>query len=102
MEDLEDSKTRFAAFNHLELEIDISDANACSHSGDCGDDVMELLGRDYIRNQFAKIDPDAIRKELREYGAWDDEQLSNEADNEMRILWVACGDIVDELCMEGA
>ncbi len=38
---------------------------------------------------------DALRAELREYGAWDDEQLADDAANWDRIVWIAAGDILE-------
>jgi large repetitive protein len=34
---------------------------------------------------------------LDEYGAWDDKELRDHAQNLQRILWLACGDIVDNI-----
>lgn len=34
---------------------------------------------------------------LRGYGAWDEEQLKDHDENLTRILWLACGDILEEL-----
>jgi hypothetical protein len=42
-----------------------------------------------------RIDAEALRKELREYGAWDDQELTDHEQNLQRILWIAAGDIVE-------
>jgi hypothetical protein len=39
------------------------------------------------------MDPATLAAELREYGAWDDDELSEHDANLERILWLACGDI---------
>jgi hypothetical protein len=44
-----------------------------------------------------KISAYSLRAELREYGAWNEEELSNHEDNLARILWIACGNIREEL-----
>jgi len=66
-----------------------------SHSGPCDDDVDAHLFLPKFRRQFRKIDPEDIRAELKEYGygAWDAEELADDAKNQARILWIAAGDI---------
>jgi hypothetical protein len=56
---------------------------------------MALSQNRKIRRQLERIDPEVLRKELREYGAWDDEDLADHAQNLQRILWIAAGDIVE-------
>lgn len=80
----------------IELEITLPDAKSASHQGQCDDDVLELSKVPYIAEQLEKIDPKLLADELREYGAWDDEELADHAQNLQRILWLACGDIVEE------
>jgi hypothetical protein len=48
-----------------------------------------------IRAQLERIDPKVLRDELREYGAWDDQELADHGQNLQRILWIAAGDIVE-------
>jgi len=38
---------------------------------------------------------------LQEYGGWEPAQLANHADNLERLLWIACGDLVDYQFLEG-
>ena len=93
---LMDMEKVFASFNRFEIELFMHDAEKGSHSGDCESDVIELMNEPYIKEQLDKIDPVALKTELRDYGTWDDEELSNHEDNKMRVLWIACGDIVEE------
>jgi hypothetical protein len=79
----------------IELEIDLDDAHSGSHQGQCDDDVQALSSVPYIAAQLDAIDPALLADELREYGAWDDEQLADHDQNIQRILWLACGDIVE-------
>jgi hypothetical protein len=79
------------------LEMSLEDAESVSHSGQCDDDVLALSKRSDIASQLDAIDPEDLRKELREYGAWDDEELSDHDQNLQRILWLAGGNIVDEV-----
>lgn len=41
----------------------------------------------------AAVTPEALRAELREYGAWDAEQLADDDENWKRIIWIAAGNI---------
>lgn len=86
--------TRAAYFNYIgsiELPEDVIDA--CHHSGDCTEDCMRCMELPEIKAELAEIDPEQLRKELREYGAWDEDQLQDHHENLLRILWIAAGNI---------
>lgn len=87
----------YATFNRFELKLTKAQALQGSHPGPCDNDIAELLQVPSIRRQFKKIDPDMIRDELQDWGAWDDEELSNIPDNQARILWIACGNIREDI-----
>lgn len=74
----------------------IQDAASCSHSGPCDLDVEALMGQGYISEQLAKIDPAILRGELREYGAWDDDELADHDANLMRLVWIAACDVAED------
>ncbi len=79
----------------IELQMTKDQARGASHQGQCDDDVKALSEVPAIARQLVKIDPALLRDELREYGAWDDDELQDHAQNLQRILWLAAGDIVD-------
>lgn len=79
----------------IEIEMTMAQAQSATHPGPCDHDVMALSQNRKIRRQLERIDPEVLRKELREYGAWDDEDLADHAQNLQRILWIAAGDIVE-------
>lgn len=79
----------------LALSLTLEDAQSGYHQGDCENDVRGLRRLPYVREQLAAWDPDSVRSELREYGAWDENELEDDDMNEVRMLWLACGDIVD-------
>jgi len=81
----------------IELQITKKQAGIGSHSGQCDNDIAYLRTLPAIKRQLAKLDPDTLKKELSEYGAWDDEQLNDHDENLTRILWIACGDIQEEM-----
>jgi hypothetical protein len=80
----------------IELDITESDARIGSHAGQCDEDIDYLLTLDYIKKQLADIPADLLVDELREYGAWDETELSDHEQNKARLLWIACGDILDQ------
>lgn len=79
----------------IEIQMTKAQAASASHQGQCDDDVMALSRVPKIARQLAKIDPETLRRELDEYGAWDDAELADHDQNLQRILWLAAGDIVD-------
>jgi len=87
----------WTSFNRFEIQMTKKQALSASHSGDCESDVNSLLKLPAIKQQLKKIPDDTLQDELREYGAWDDEQLKNRHDNEQRIIWLAAGNIADDL-----
>lgn len=91
----------YAQFNHFEIKITKVQAFQGSHPGPCDQDIRDLLQVPAIKRQFKQIAPENIQKELRDYGAWDDEELSDHEANKARILWIACGDIQEELAIKG-
>lgn len=83
-----------------DLRLTRSDANACSHSGSCDDDVNSLMTKPYVKKQLALLEPVTLAKELKECGAWDDIELSNHNDNLLRWVWISAGDITERLFMQ--
>ncbi len=72
-----------------------SDAKKCSQSGDCGPHIEELLKKPYIKKQVETLNPCQLTKELKEYGAWDSEELKDHQENIKRWLWISAGDIAE-------
>jgi hypothetical protein len=83
------------SLGRIEINIKMKDAHIGSHQGQCDDDINYLLTVPYIKKQLEKIRPELIAECLKELGAWDAEELSNHEDNLSRLLWVACGDLVE-------
>ena len=79
----------------IELQMTGADADSCSHSGSCDSDVLALSHTPYIARQLRKLAPETVREELRGYGAWDDEELADHAQNLQRLLWLAACDIAE-------
>lgn len=86
-----------AYFNYIqEIELPLEIADQCSHPGDCSEDVKECAQLPEIKAQLDEIDPERLKEELDQYGAWNETELSNHQDNLERILWIAAGDIMEE------
>jgi DNA-binding FadR family transcriptional regulator len=79
----------------IEIQMTKAQAESASHPGQCDDDVRALSNHRKIRAQLERIDPKTLRDELREYGAWDEEELADHDQNLQRILWIAAGDILE-------
>lgn len=78
-----------------DFQITKAQAAIGSHAGDCEGDIKYLRDVPAIRRQLAKLNPDKLRKELKEYGAWDEKELSDHDMNLTRWLWISCGDICE-------
>lgn len=87
----------YATFNRFEIVMTKKQANSVSHSGQCYDDVKALMENKKFMSQFKNIDKDAIREELKECGTWDNDELTDDEKNLERIIWIAGGNISDEL-----
>ena len=86
-----------AVFDRFEIQMSLKEAKSASHPGPCDEDVDALLKLPKIAKQLDKIGHDRIRDELREYGAWDEEELANWEDCKARIVWIAAGNICEEV-----
>lgn len=86
----------YATFNRFEIKMTKAQAESASHPGQCDSDVAALLQLPEIKRQLAKIPDATLTEELKEYGAWDDGELQDRADNESRIIWLAACDITEE------
>jgi len=80
----------------IELNITKKVAAICSHMGDCEQDVKFVL-QEYpkVKRQLDKINPEVLASELKEYGAWDSDELADNEQNKVRLLWIASGDILE-------
>ena len=76
-------------FNRFEFSLTQEDIAACSTQGAVDDAVAAVLEEAYIQEQFQRIDPEDIREELAEYGAWDATELMIDEDNQQRVVSIA-------------
>jgi hypothetical protein len=90
----------YASFNYFEIEMTKKQAESVSHPGPCDDDVEILLQDRKIKRQLKKIPDDKLRMELKEAGI-DPENLQTRHDLEMYIIWIAGGNIMDNIHDKG-
>jgi hypothetical protein len=57
---------------------------------------MALSKDPAIAAKMAKINPAVLAEELKEYGAWDAEELADHDQNIQRLLWIAGNDVAEE------
>lgn len=81
----------------IELRIAIEDVRRIARSGQNDADVAEVSKRPYMAKQLTKIEPELLVSELREYGAWEDSELGDHAQNLQRVLWIAAWDVFEEM-----
>lgn len=79
----------------IEIKLTKKQASIGSHSGQCDTDIKYLRQLPAIKRQLDKIDAELLRGELKEFGAWDENELQDHNANLDRILWIACGDILE-------
>lgn len=82
-----------AYFNRFTLDLPDEAVSDCSHTGACDEDVF-VWSKAIPRPD--EITPDALRSELKEYGAWDSDELADDDTNWQRIIWLAAGNIKEE------
>ena len=87
-------ENQYAQFNRFELLIPEQAVKDCYHQGDCEDDCKFWVDKVIALNN---IDPNLIKEELKEYGAWEDEELNDDRQNWIRILWLGAGNIQDDI-----
>mgnify|MGYP001615458295 CR=1 FL=1 len=87
----------YAIFNRFEIKLTKAQAMQGSHQGPCDLDIRALLAVPAIKRQLNKIPAESLAKELQEYGAWDETELQDHEQNKARILWIACGNIREEI-----
>ncbi len=83
-----------ASSGRIELQFTEEQAQSMPLSGDC-ESAAEFLVIE-LADQLAKIEDETLREELREYGAWDDEELQDRTRNLLRLVWLAASDTCEE------
>lgn len=82
-----------AEFDRFSISMSLKQAQSASHAGRCDEDVKALLKHPSIIKQLAAIASAKLVEELKEYGAWDAEELADHEMNKNRIIWLAACNI---------
>ena len=77
-------------YNYFDLTIPVAIANDVYHIGQCYADTCEALSQ----VDFSHVTDESLVKQLLEYGGWEEYELTSRHQNEIKMLWIACGDYV--------
>jgi hypothetical protein len=86
----------FVQFGNFELPLPLAAAEDCHHQGACDGEVEYWQSR---VNRPDSLTPEVLASELKGYGAWDADELADDAANWRRILWLAAGQYQEEKLM---
>ena len=88
----------YATFERFELELTKEQALLVSVGGQDAMPAVEVVLRDpKVIAQLDAIGFADIHDELYEYGAWDEDELTDDAANRERIIWIAGGNIREDM-----
>ncbi len=86
-----------AMFNRFTLELTHDQAMATSAPGQDASNAVEWVLTDpRVVAQLDDIGYESLKDELTEYGAWDEDELTDDDANRRRIVWLAGCDIREE------
>lgn len=86
--------TWFSSSGRITLTFaNLDQCRQCAHPGPCDLDVADLSTDPAIAAQLAAIDAADLARELKDYGAWDETELADHAQNLQRVLWLAACDV---------
>ena len=86
------TRTWYGEYPNIALTMTLEQAKSVHHPGNCDQEVADLAS---VLNTSA-IDPENLKEELDEYGAWDSEQLQDHEENILRWIWICAGNIVKD------
>jgi hypothetical protein len=79
----------------ITMHIKAEDASYGSQQGECDAYIADLRTVPYIREQLDKVDPDNLRRHLKDCG-YEIEKLEDHDDNLDRLLFMVCCDMREE------
>ncbi len=97
----ESLKKPIANFERFDIEIPIELVETVPRHGMCDDAIETLCTTEPMSSYLALLNPQEIKDELSEYGAWNETELSDHNQNLRRILWIAIGNIQEETLLKG-
>lgn len=85
--------------NDYEFELTEEDARLGCHQGNCDDDCAMLQTIPYIKEQLKRFSVKAMKGICMEYGL-DGAERYNRDELEQSIIWLAAGNINEDVCGE--
>lgn len=85
-----------ASSGKFSITISTEQALECTRPGENSPAVNRLAAVREIAEQLDRIKPEDLAAELLGYGAWSEHELEDYGWNRLRILWLACHDVVEE------
>lgn len=85
-----------AYFDRFTICLTRDEAETGGHQGQCAQDIEGLLKTRAVAKELDTLNPCDIVLELKDFGAWDEEELKDHDANVARILWIACGDLCEQ------
>lgn len=83
-------------YGDCNITLTMDQAESCAHAGQCDADVLDLSRLPAVAADLAAITPESARRCLKEYGAWDADELADHDQNLQRLLWLAANDITEQ------
>lgn len=83
----------------IEFQMSLAQAESVSQPGKDAEEDVRALMRDPDMKEvvdYLSDNMDNVKKELKEYGAWDDEELEDEDMNIVRMIWLAGTQITED------
>lgn len=65
--------------------------------GSADDWSVMVINDPEVRLELDKILPEKVATELRDLGAWEEDELANHEDNLKRLVWVLVGNYTDSM-----
>jgi len=84
------------SLGRIEIEMTLEQAEMVPLMGQADDGVYLLSQEKDVMAQLDKYTPELIAECLKEYGAWDDEELKDHKQNIQRLLWIAACDLQEK------
>lgn len=81
--------------NSITFSMTTKQARSAYHAGPCYANVEKLRQVKSIRIKLRAITDQELISALKPYGAWDDTELKDRKENELRFLWLAAAEIVE-------
>jgi hypothetical protein len=84
-----------SACGRLEIDLTAAQIFSVSMAGPRDREILKLSEYPDVLDQTAYWEPEAVAANLREFGAWSEEELKDHQANIRRTLWTVCCELRD-------